>query len=113
MSASDPSKAILLTDEPNQVKKKVNKHAFSGGRETLEEHREKGGDCSIDVAYQWLYNIFEEDEEIECKLDLGDRKKTETFDENDDRDDMSFDGRFDDSIEVECGLDNLKPKPWD
>ncbi|MEC8220563.1 MAG: tryptophan--tRNA ligase [Nanoarchaeota archaeon] len=62
MSASDPSKAILLTDEPNQVKKKVNKHAFSGGRETLEEHREKGGDCSIDVAYQWLYNIFEEDE---------------------------------------------------
>ena len=28
MSASEPDKAILLTDEPNVVKKKINKHAF-------------------------------------------------------------------------------------
>ncbi len=62
MSASDPSKAILLTDEPNQVKKKINKHAFSGGQETLELHRELGGNCEIDFAYQWLYNLFEEDD---------------------------------------------------
>lgn len=62
MSASNPDKAILLTDEPNKVKKKINKHAFSGGRETIEEHRELGGDCAIDVSYQWLYNIFETDD---------------------------------------------------
>ncbi len=62
MSASDPSKAILLTDEPNVVKKKVNKYAFSGGRETLEEHRKLGGNTNIDVSYQWLYNMFEEDD---------------------------------------------------
>lgn len=62
MSASDPQKAILLTDEDSVVKKKINKYAFSGGRETLEEHRKLGGDCSIDVAYQWLFNIFEEDD---------------------------------------------------
>ncbi len=60
MSASNPDKAILLTDEPNKVKKKINKYAFSGGRETLEEHRKFGGNCDIDVAYQWLNTIFEE-----------------------------------------------------
>jgi tryptophanyl-tRNA synthetase len=62
MSSSDPDKAILLSDEPSKVKKKVNKYAFSGGRATLEEHREKGGDTSVDVAYQWLYYLFEEDD---------------------------------------------------
>jgi len=66
MSASNPNHAILLTDEPSKVKKKINKHAFSGGQETLELHRELGGNCEIDVAYQWLYTLFEEDDsEIE------------------------------------------------
>lgn len=76
MSASEPDKAILLTDEPSAVKKKVNKHAFSGGRETLEEHRKHGGDTSVDVAYQWLYFLFEEDdkriEEIRKSYESGD-----------------------------------------
>ncbi len=63
MSASEPDKAILLTDEPEIVKRKVNKYAFSGGRETVEEHRKKGGDCSVDVSYQWLYSLFEEDDD--------------------------------------------------
>lgn len=62
MSASDADKAILLTDEPSTVKKKVNKYAFSGGRQTLEEHRKYGGNCEIDVSYQWLYYLFEEDD---------------------------------------------------
>lgn len=62
MSASNPDKAILLTDDGKTVKKKINKYAFSGGRDTLEEHRKLGGRCDIDVAYQWLYNIFEEDD---------------------------------------------------
>lgn len=62
MSASDPAKAILLTDEAGVVKKKINKHAFSGGKATLEEHKKLGGDCDIDVSYQWLYTLFEEDD---------------------------------------------------
>ena len=37
------------------------KHAFSGGRDTLEEHRKKGGNPDIDVSYQWL-TFFEEDD---------------------------------------------------
>ncbi len=62
MSASDPDRAILLTDAAAKVKKKINKYAFSGGRETLEEHRKLGGNCEIDVAFQWLYYLFEEDD---------------------------------------------------
>ncbi|MFH1174293.1 MAG: tryptophan--tRNA ligase [archaeon] len=61
MSASDPNTAIWTTDSPEQVKKKVNKYAFSGGKETIEEHRKHGGDPDVDVAYQWL-RFFEEDD---------------------------------------------------
>jgi len=62
MSSSDSAKAILLTDDADTVKKKVNKYAFSGGKQTLEEHRKKGGNTEVDVAYQWLYYLFEEDD---------------------------------------------------
>lgn len=66
MSASDESKAILLIDDFNKIKKKVNKYAFSGGQPTIEEHRKYGGNCEIDVSFQWLYYLFEEDDkEIE------------------------------------------------
>lgn len=42
----------------------INKYAFSGGRVTVEEHREKGGDCSVDISYQYLKHFLENDEEI-------------------------------------------------
>lgn len=62
MSSSDSSKAILTTDTANQVKKKINKYAFSGGQVTLEDHRRLGGDVEKDVACQWL-KYFEFDDE--------------------------------------------------
>jgi hypothetical protein len=40
-------------------------HAFSGGKIDLKEHREKGGDCSIDVSYQWLTLFLEDDAKLE------------------------------------------------
>jgi tryptophanyl-tRNA synthetase len=61
MSASDASTAIYCTDTPKQIKEKVNKHAFSGGRETVELHRQLGGNCDVDVSYQWL-TFFEFDD---------------------------------------------------
>jgi tryptophanyl-tRNA synthetase len=61
MSSSDPTSFIALTDDEKTVKTKVNKYAFSGGRDTLEEHRKKGGVPEIDVSYQWL-TFFEEDD---------------------------------------------------
>jgi tryptophanyl-tRNA synthetase len=39
------------------VNRQVNKHAFSGGRDTVEEHREKGGDLNLDVSWKYL-NFF-------------------------------------------------------
>jgi tryptophanyl-tRNA synthetase len=37
MASSDPNSSILLSDSPADVKKKINKYAFSGGRATKEE----------------------------------------------------------------------------
>lgn len=61
MSSSDPEKAILTTDDAATIKRKINKYAFSGGQATVEEHRKKGGNPDIDIAYQWL-RYFESDD---------------------------------------------------
>jgi tryptophanyl-tRNA synthetase len=65
MSASDPNSSIYMTDKAAQIKNKVNKHGFSGGQETEEEHRRLGGDTEVDVAYQYLTFFLEDDEELE------------------------------------------------
>lgn len=60
MSASEGI-TIFTTDTPQQVKQKIMKYAFSGGRDTLEEHRKHGGNPDVDIAYQWL-TFFEQDD---------------------------------------------------
>ncbi|MDP2908777.1 MAG: tryptophan--tRNA ligase, partial [Nanoarchaeota archaeon] len=65
MSSSIPESNIALTDDPEDVKRKVMKYAFSGGRETVKEHREKGGNPDIDVSYQWLTYFEEDDKKLE------------------------------------------------
>ena len=62
MSSSDPYSYIALTDSPETVREKIMKHAFSGGRGSIKEHREKGGIPEIDVAYNMLYMMFEPDD---------------------------------------------------
>ncbi|AJF61270.1 TPA: tryptophan--tRNA ligase [Candidatus Woesearchaeota archaeon] len=61
MSSSVESTAIYTTDDAKTVKNKILKYAFSGGRDTLEEHRKHGGNPEVDVSYQWL-TFFEEDD---------------------------------------------------
>ena len=61
MSASDATSAVYVTDTPKQIKTKVNKYGFSGGRDTAEEHRALGGNLAVDVAWKWL-NFFMEDD---------------------------------------------------
>jgi len=61
MSASNPSSFIAMTDSPEEVKRKINKYAFSGGRDTIEEHRKKGGNPEVDVSFQYLKMFFEPD----------------------------------------------------
>jgi tryptophanyl-tRNA synthetase len=63
MSSSEAIKGILSTDNPNEIKNKINKYAFSGGRDTIEEHRKLGGNTEVDVSFQYLKYLFEEDDE--------------------------------------------------
>lgn len=65
MSASDPNSSIFLTDTPKQIKTKINKHAFSGGKDTVEEHRKYGGNCDVDVSYMYLTFFLEDDDKLE------------------------------------------------
>lgn len=64
MSASEENSAIFLTDTPKQIKNKINKYAFSGGRATIQEHRELGGVPDVDVAYQLLKFFLEDDAKL-------------------------------------------------
>lgn len=65
MSASDATSCIYLSDTPQQIKKKINKYAFSGGQETTELHREKGGNPDVDIAFQFLTFLLDDDVELE------------------------------------------------
>lgn len=62
MSSSDPTSYIALSDLPGDIDNKIKKYAFSGGRETLEEHRKLGGNPDVDVSFQYLKYIFEDDD---------------------------------------------------
>lgn len=66
MSASDDTSAIFMTDTPNQIKKKINKYAFSGGQVSVEDHRRLGGNCDVDVAFQYLTFFLDDDDEVEA-----------------------------------------------
>jgi len=59
MSSSDENSYIAMTDSPEVVERKIKRYAFSGGRESLSEHREKGGNLDVDVSFQYLRMFFE------------------------------------------------------
>jgi len=61
MSSSQPETTIFLNDSMKNIEKKI-KASFSGGKATVEEHRAKGGNPDVDVAYQYLRYFFEEDD---------------------------------------------------
>lgn len=66
MSSTDSSSATLFLNlSRKQIIKIINKHAFSGGRETLEDHRQYGGDIRVDVCYQYLCYFLDSDKELE------------------------------------------------
>uniref|UniRef100_A0A6C0JVH0 Tryptophanyl-tRNA synthetase n=1 Tax=viral metagenome TaxID=1070528 RepID=A0A6C0JVH0_9ZZZZ len=63
---STPDRLNLnIFSTPKEIETEIKKFAFSGGRDTIEEHRLKGGDCDIDVSYQYLRFFLEDDERLE------------------------------------------------
>ncbi len=69
MSSSDPTSYIAMTDSPKEVARKINKYTFSGGRDTIEEHRKFGGNPDVDVSFQYLKMFFEPDDGKLAKIE--------------------------------------------
>ena len=61
-SSNQESSAILTIDSPKEVERKIKKYAFSGGKDTIEEHRKHGGNPDVDVSFQYLRMFFEPDD---------------------------------------------------
>jgi tryptophanyl-tRNA synthetase len=61
MSSSIPDSCIFTTDSPEEVRRKIWK-AFTGGRGTLKEQKEKGGNPDVCIVYKYLYYFFEDDD---------------------------------------------------
>lgn len=65
MSSSKPNTAIYLNEEPEVAAKKV-KTAKTGGRESLKEQEELGGEVDKCVIYEMLvYHLIDDDKELE------------------------------------------------
>ncbi|XAR57526.1 Tryptophan--tRNA ligase [Bertholletia excelsa] len=65
MSASDPNSAIYVTDSWKDIKNKVNKYAFSGGQDSIENHRKYGANLEVDIPIKYLGFFLEDDAELE------------------------------------------------
>lgn len=64
MSSSNPKSAIFLTDSPQEVKEKID-NAVTGGRHTVDEQREKGGEPDNCIIYSlYVYHLIPDDEEL-------------------------------------------------
>eukprot|EP01117_Protostelium_nocturnum_P003069 TRINITY_DN1400_c0_g1_i2.p1 TRINITY_DN1400_c0_g1~~TRINITY_DN1400_c0_g1_i2.p1 ORF type:complete len:397 (+),score=105.80 TRINITY_DN1400_c0_g1_i2:240-1430(+) len=63
MSASSQDSAIFLTDSRKIISGKINK-AFSGGKDTAEEHRKYGANLEVDVPFRYLTFFLEDDEKL-------------------------------------------------
>ncbi len=74
MSSSQPETTIFMDESFEDLERKI-KRSFSGGQPTIEEHRRLGGDCSKDVAFQYLQFFFERDDdallEIKSEYESG------------------------------------------
>lgn len=64
INLGDPNATIYLSDTANQIKNKVNKYAFSGGGFSVEEHRLNGGDCHVDISFNYLMFFLEDDAKV-------------------------------------------------
>ncbi len=69
MSASQPETAIFTTDPPEEAAKKV-MGAFTGGRATVQEQRELGGEPSVCSIFAYYFFLFEEEDDELHELEM-------------------------------------------
>ncbi|KAI8030481.1 Tryptophan--tRNA ligase, cytoplasmic [Camellia lanceoleosa] len=65
MSASDPNSAIYVTDSSKDIKNKINKYAFSGGQDSIENQRKYGANLEVDIPIKYLGFFLEDDAELD------------------------------------------------
>ena len=68
-SEGEETNLIYLSDNEKEIKRKINKYAFSGGRDTLEEHKKYGGNPKVDVSFQYLKILFESDDKTLAEIE--------------------------------------------
>jgi len=66
-ASKSKNNAIFFNDDMKSLKKKCNM-AFSGGKDTLEEHKKYGGNPDVDISCQYLSYFF-----------YNEKQKTELF----------------------------------
>ncbi len=79
-TGSEKNSTIFMNDDPATIRKKVMKYAFSGGKDTVEEHRKHGGNVDVDMSFQWLTYFEPDDEklaEIKVKYESGELLSSE------------------------------------
>jgi tryptophanyl-tRNA synthetase len=64
MSGSVATSSIYVSDTDAEIDTKIMKYCFSGGKDNIEEHRKYGADLSVDVAYEYLRYMMEDDEKL-------------------------------------------------
>ena len=70
-TAKNPTDTIILmSDKPKEIRKKINKYAFSGGQATAEEQKLKGANLEIDISYRYLEFFLDDDDKL---ADIGKR----------------------------------------
>lgn len=65
MSSTGASPTIYLSDTESEIRSKIKKFAFSGGGDSLENHRKHGANLMEDVSYQYLLYFMDDDIELE------------------------------------------------
>lgn len=64
MSASKASTTIYISDSPEEIANKIKKYAFSGGGETKADHEKYGANLEVDIPYQYLAFMLDDDEKL-------------------------------------------------
>lgn len=79
-TGAEKNSTIFMNDDPATVRKKVMKYAFSGGKDTIDEHRKHGGNCDVDSSFQWLTYFEPSDEklmDIKARYESGEMLSSE------------------------------------
>jgi tryptophanyl-tRNA synthetase len=65
MSSSEPHTAIFLSDKPEDAENKIKRKTFTGGRDTIEEQRQLGGQPNVCKVYEMYLMHYPNTKKVE------------------------------------------------